>query len=210
MMNESSIEKKEDALLHLSGVVDLLGKKSVRATFKLHPTAIELLSVLAAHLGIKQKSLFDYLMEDEDALRALAASLPSHPAAKQPRIKKTFVVSQRSLAALEAVTKNSPASRDDLIERSIQRLLPILEKERIRYKRRTDALTKIRDHFKQGKVLMDDVKEMVGEEDALYQSLVAAIAAYTKAVAEMEKRIAKGKRISKFSRDGLAWNPFSR
>ncbi len=89
----------------------------------------KLLRSLATQLGIKQKSPFDDLMEDENALNAIAAASPPDNTVRELRIQKTFVVSQRSLAALEAITKRSPASRDDLVERSIQRLLPILELE---------------------------------------------------------------------------------
>ena len=43
---------------------DLRGRQSVRATFKLSEGCIEAISIVAAHLGIKQKSLFDHLVED--------------------------------------------------------------------------------------------------------------------------------------------------
>jgi hypothetical protein len=39
---------------------NLRGRQSVRATFKLSARAIEALSIVAVHLGIKQKSLFDH------------------------------------------------------------------------------------------------------------------------------------------------------
>ncbi len=203
MMNESVINKRSNAPLQLTGIADLLGKKSVRATFKLHPNAIKLLSILASQLGIKQKSLFDFLMEDEDALHAMARSLPPDTGVKQRRIKKTFVVSQRSLAVLESATKHAPASRDALIERSIQRLLPVLEKERIRQRRRAEALSRIADHFKQLNALADEVKKVVGKEDTLYQSIVSVIATYEKAYAEMEKLVDKGRRLSEFTIDSL-------
>lgn len=203
MMNETTVENGSNAPLQLTGIADLLGKKSVRATFKLHPTAIKLLSILASQLGIKQKSLFDYLMEDEDALRTIARTLPPDTGVKEQRIKKTFVVSQRSLAVLDAVTKNAPASRDALIERSIQRLLPVLEKERIRQRRRAQALVKIAGHFEQGNSLANEVKKIVGKEDMLYQSLVSVMEAYEKAVADMQKRVDKGKRVSEFPLDTL-------
>ena len=51
---------------------DLRGKQSVRATFKLTEKAIEALSIVAVHLGIKQKSLFDHLLEDTRSLSAIA------------------------------------------------------------------------------------------------------------------------------------------
>lgn len=197
-MNKPNTANGNDASMQSTGLADLLGKKSVRATFRLHPMAVELLSILAAQLGIKQKSLFDYLMEDEDALSAMADSQPSDTAAKEARIQKTFVVSQRSLAVLDAVTKRVPASRNELIERSIQRLLPILEKERIRQNRRTAALTKIATHFNQGNLLLREIKAGVGKEDGIYQSIATVMAAYAKAVTEIEKLVEKGKRISEF------------
>lgn len=202
-MNETTNQKRPDAPLQSTGIADLLGKKSVRATFRLHPTAVELMSILAAQLGIKQKSLFDYLMEDTDALHAAAESQPPDTAVKEQRIQKTFVISQRSLTALDTVAKHAAASRNDLIEKSIQRLLPVLKKERLKQRQRTRAMSRIVGHFKQGKVLMDDVKAMVGEDDALCQSLIRVMDAYEKAVADIRERVDKGNRISEFSLDAL-------
>ena len=202
-MNDTTHKYEADPSLQSTRIADLLGKKSVRATFRLHPTAVELISILAAQLGIKQKSLFDYLMEDEDALHAIAESRPSDTAVKAQRVQKTFVVSQRSLAALDKVAQHSAASRNDLIERSVQRLLPILEKERVRQQQRTAALDQITNHFKQGKALVDDVQAVVGEDDTLYQSLDSVMDAYGKVVAEIQKLVDKGKRVSEFPLDAL-------
>ena len=49
-------------------VDDLKGKQSVRATFRLPQQVIELLTLIAGQLGIKQKSLFDQLIEDSAVL----------------------------------------------------------------------------------------------------------------------------------------------
>jgi hypothetical protein len=108
-----------------------------------------------------------------------------------------------SLAALDTVAKHFAASRNDLIERSIQRLLPIFEKERIRQQQCTEALSRIASHFDQGKELVGDVKAMVGEDDALYQSLVSVMETYEKVVDDMQNRVDKGKRISEFPLDAL-------
>jgi hypothetical protein len=202
-MNESIADNGSDGQLQSSGIARLMGKKSVRATFRLQPTAIALLNILAAQLGIKQKSLFDYLMEDEDALHTMAESRVPEAAAKEQRIQKTFVVSQRSLATLDAVTKRSAASRNDLIELSIQRLLPVLENERLRQNRRAAALKKITNHFDQGIALVDELRAMVGEEDTLCQSFVRVMTAFGKAVADMQNLVDKGKRVSEFPKDAL-------
>ncbi|MDJ0811543.1 MAG: hypothetical protein QNJ01_15680, partial [Desulfobacterales bacterium] len=51
---------------------DLRGKQSVRATFRLTARAIDAISVVAFHLGIKQKSLFEHLIEDDQTLSQIA------------------------------------------------------------------------------------------------------------------------------------------
>ena len=206
-MEEMSIEKRRNSLPQSGSLNDLLGKKSVRATFKLRPEAIEMLSILAAQLGIKQKSLFDYLMEDEDALHAIAQSPPRDTAENENRIQKTFVVSKRSLSTLEVVAKHAAASRNDLIERSIQRLLPVFEKERDRQDKREDAFTRIENHFKQANLLLGEIKQKLGKEDILYSLLEPVIAQYTKAFADIKKWIEKGKRISTLPVDALKQDP---
>jgi uncharacterized membrane protein YccC len=202
-MGKLRVKNDNGAPLQLTEVADLLGKKSVRATFKLHPTTIELLSVLAAQLGIKQKSLFDYLMEDKEALCAMATSSSQETSSKEQRVQKTYVVSQRSLTMLESVTQQSSASRDDLIERSIQRLLPVLEKERNRQKNRSKALAKISYHLEEGNALLEDVEELGGKEDAIFQSLDEVLTAFSKVYMKIEKRVDKGRRISEFPIDAL-------
>ena len=56
---------------------DLRGRQSVRATFKLSAKAIEAMSIVSVHLGIKQKSLFDHLIEDAQSLKHIACELES-------------------------------------------------------------------------------------------------------------------------------------
>ena len=43
--------------------LDLRGRQSVRATFRLSEACIDAISILSAQLGIKQKSIFDHLLE---------------------------------------------------------------------------------------------------------------------------------------------------
>jgi len=72
-----------------------------------------------------------------------------------------------------------------------------------RQQQRTEAFARIADHFDQGKVLVKDVKAMVGEDDALCQSLVSVMDTYVKAVADMHERVDRGKRVAEFSLDAL-------
>ena len=50
---------------------------------------------------------------------------------------------------------------------------------------------------------MDELRAMVGEEDTLYQSLASVMTAFGKAVADMEKLVDKGNRLSEFPIDEL-------
>jgi hypothetical protein len=47
-----------------ASAMDLRGRQSVWATFRLSEDCIDAISILAVQLGIKQKSVFDHLMED--------------------------------------------------------------------------------------------------------------------------------------------------
>ena len=78
---------------------DLRGRQSVRTTFKLTPRSIDALSLLASQLGIKQKSIFDHLVDDTRALQALARDLENRAELVQERVPKTYVISRKRYAS---------------------------------------------------------------------------------------------------------------
>ena len=142
-------------------------------------------------------------MEDEDALRVIAASSPADTAEKAQRVQKAFVVSQKFSTTLEVITKHSPASRSALIERPIQRLLPVFEKERERQDKRERAFAMMENHFKQADVLFNEIKQLVGKDDSLFALIKPLLIQYAKAFAEIKKLVDRGKRISKLPFDAL-------
>lgn len=182
--------------LLLKSTSDLVERKSVRATFRLSPEFIEALSILSSQLGLKQKSLFDHLLQDTDSLLAIARSNPKENIEKRSRIQKTFVISKKSLSSLEQILDEVEASRDDLVEYAIQRLSPILLKEREQQKKRENAFSKIATHFEHSVELLSEIEKTVGENDPLYQSLTAVIGAYRNAFENMLDLVEQGKRIS--------------
>ncbi len=109
---------------------ELRGRQSVRATFRLSERAIDALSIVSVHLGIKQKSLFDHLIEDSDTLRLIAREIEAYKFQQLNRIQKTYVLSRKTLSSLDRAARSQNAPRDALVEYSIQRLLPIILKER--------------------------------------------------------------------------------
>ena len=108
---------------------DLRGRQSVRTTFKLSERSIDALSILASQLGIKQKSLFDHLIQDTQALKVIAKEFDDF-SSRMHRIAKTYVVSRKSLESLERVSMQYDTPRDALVEYSIERILPLLAREK--------------------------------------------------------------------------------
>ncbi len=177
---------------------NLRGKQSVRATFKLSPKAIETISVVAIQLGIKQKSLFDHLMEDIKTLEAIANTIRPRQFKKIDRIQKTYVLSRKTLSSLEQACRAFDASRDALVEYSIQRLLPIIAQERERHEHRKEILAALEAYLLQGEALLADANDLLGAEDPIAQKVDAVISACKQALTNGREFVEKGKSIEKF------------
>ncbi len=177
---------------------ELRGKQSVRATFKLSGRAIEAISVAAAHMGIKQKSLFDHLIDDAKSLAVVAREVESKRFLRLKRVQKTFVLSRRTLCSLEEVSKDSNTPRDALVEYSIARLLPVIEEERKKHEKRKEILVEIGKYLEQGEGISKKVEKVLGEEDMLSEKLKAAILNLRGACEGMAAFVEKGKVIEQF------------
>jgi hypothetical protein len=177
---------------------DLRGRQSVRATFKLTSDCIEAISIVAAQMGIKQKSLFDHLFQDTDALSTIARQYSNARLQSVNRVQKTFVMSRNSLLSLEDVAKHFNAPRDVLIEISVQRLLPIINTERQRYAKRKAVFSKIGKHLEQGRKLLKESYSELGEEDLLTDRFTAAMGMYESAFKQMSNFMERGKSIEAF------------
>jgi hypothetical protein len=177
---------------------DLRGRQSVRATFKLSEKAIEALSIVSIHLGIKQKSLFDHLMEDTDSLHLIARDIESFQFGRLNRIQKTFVLSRKTLSCIERAAKNFDAPRDALVEYSIQRLLPVILKEREKHLRRKEVLEDLTEYLEKGETLLAKSRRMLGNEDPVHDKLRMAFAALVNAYQHIDNYVEKGKIIEHF------------
>jgi hypothetical protein len=197
MENKSKMGKKEFSLPQTSAAA-LMGKQSVRATFRLSVECINAISILSAQMGIKQKSLFDHLMEDANSLVAIAHEVESGMLNKEGRTQKTFVISRKSLSLLDTISKQFNFSRDDLVEVSVRRLLPIIAKERQKQVKRERLSLKIAEHLEEGIGLLDEIKRQLGNEDLIFKSMTAVIETYNKAYSTIGSFIEKGKRIEDF------------
>ncbi len=177
---------------------ELRGRQSVRATFKLTERAIETISVVAVHLGIKQKSLFDYLIEDTGSLNTIARDVNKVKFKTLDRVQKTYVLSRRTLSALDQISKHFAAPRDAIVEYSVHRLLPVIEREKEKHRIRKRLLLELDDHCRRGLALLEDSRDLLGEDDPFCEKLEGTVAACGATIKELSDFVARCEVIEKY------------
>jgi hypothetical protein len=198
MAKKSENSTFQEITLPLPSPADLRGRQSVRATFKLSARAIDVLSIVATQLGIKQKSLFDHLIEDVQSLNVIANEIEDEVFDALDRVQKTFVVSRRTLSSLEQTSRQFNAPRDALVEYSIQRLLPVIAKERERHRKRKAILNDINTHLAQGLKILQKAQSLLGEDDPVYVRLETAMHSLVSSQSHIENYVKKGSVIEDF------------
>jgi hypothetical protein len=189
--------------LPLTSLDNLRGKQSVRATFKLSEECIDAIAIVATQLGIKQKSLFDHLIDDMESLRIIAHELQDADVHNRGRIQKTYVLSRKTLSSLESISKNYNAPRDALVEQSVQRLMPIIAKERKKHENRKKVYDTITKHIREGEKILAKAKESLGQDDPVYDRLESAINTYENAYESIKSFIDRGKIIEEFDIESM-------
>ena len=198
-MRNSQKQKKARTDPEVKLTVDaLLGKQSVRTTFRLPQQVIDLLSILSTQLGLKQKSLFDQLVENREILDQVAVEAKNYQHTKQKRRAKTFVISRNSLDALEYVARERHLPRDILVEVSINRLLPVIATEQEKQDIRKSLLKSLETHLRQGKKILHKAGNLLGREDPLYKRLEQLMLLSDKNISELKEVVEKGKCIEVF------------
>ena len=198
MKDENHKNELHDDMLPQPSSRDLRGRQSVRATFKLTAKAIETMSAVSIHLGIKQKSLFDHLVDDIKALEVIAREVQTTKFDEPSRVQKTFVLSRRTLNSLELASVNFRTPRDALVEYSIQRLMPVITKEKEKHQKRKALLSRIDGFLESGEQIMREARKWLGEEDPVFDELARAMTVLLNTRDDIAAFIDKGKIIEKF------------
>lgn len=196
-MDRDGKREKTDSLT-LPSSSDLRSRQSVRATFKLSERAIDAISIVATHLGIKQKSLFDHLIDDMKALNTIARGLERDRFKQLDRVQKTYVISRRTLGCLEEASRSFDAPRDALVEYSIERLLPVIEQERQKHAKRKKAVDEMRDYLLEGERILKKLKRTLGEDDPVFAKYFVALNGFGNAQIAVESFVEKSKVIEDF------------
>ncbi len=176
---------------------DLRGRQSVRTTFKLSERSIGALSILAGQLGIKQKSLFDHLIEDIQALRTIAGELNTVGQTVQ-KVAKTYVISRKTLENLEQVSEQYNTPRDALVEYSIERILPLLIREKEKHGKRKLLMEELQAYLRQGTALLERAENDLGRDDPVFVEILAMMRSVSSCCNELEQCVLRGNKIENF------------
>ncbi|MFO7751994.1 MAG: hypothetical protein R6V41_02610 [Desulfobacteraceae bacterium] len=179
-------------------ILDLQEKQSVRATFKLSRKAIDSIGLVAVHMGIKQKSLFDYVIEDVSTLKKTAEQIKLKNFKQIPRIQKTYVLSRKTINLIETIAHTHNLPRDALVEHSIRKLESLIQSEKEKHKKRKELFFEVRDHFDRGQELLEEAGQLLGKEDPFSKSLEKAVLNCEKSAREMKSFIDKGNALEEF------------
>lgn len=175
----------------------LKGKQSVRATFTLPTHTIHLLSTVATQLGVKQKSIFDHLVENKHILGKIAGEARNYHPKQDKKKQKTFVLSKNSLKALDAFAREYELPRNVLVEISIKQLHPVIEEEKQKHENRKVLLKEMDKVHALTTQLIEKARLLVGKDDATSQNLEHIKTLYEKQINELKKTIEKGKSMEK-------------
>lgn len=166
---------------------ELQGKQSVRATFVLSEEIIALLKNAAQRLGVKQKSLLDQLVDDQQVLRTVAEEAQDIGKTDVPRRQKTFVISRKALTALDDISASCGIARDLLLESSIARLASFVQAEQEKQQCRGKLLIRMKQFLDDGKDLLSQAERTLERDDRLRVRLAKIIQQLDKSIGEMQR-----------------------
>ncbi|MEW5910466.1 MAG: hypothetical protein AB1659_11740, partial [Thermodesulfobacteriota bacterium] len=89
-------------------------------------------------------------------------------------------------------------SRDALVEYSVQRLMPIISREREKHHIRKEILKQMDEHLRKGKAILKEIGLLIGNEDMMFNRFESVMHAYQNAYDTMASFIERGMQIENF------------
>jgi len=203
MANKSNKKAASTVTLPRMTTLALKGKQSVRTSFTLSKGCIQAINIVSTLLGIKHRSLFDYLVEDTDSLEVLAKEIVKIEPSENKGSQKSFIVSRDTLKAIDSLCEKLNISRDTLIELSVRRLLPIIEKEMKSHKKRKELFELVDKNYQESRKLLNLIKKGVGAEDPAYIAYRDAVSAFKQVKKQFDEILSKGRVIEDFDPEAL-------
>lgn len=183
-------KKKIEQAINLQIDADELKRRqSVRTTFKLPERTINLLKISAKHLGIKQKTLLDQLLEDEKILNVLAKEAQTYCHNDDDCRPKTFVLSRKALDLIDVMLDRYDIARDILVDLSITRLTSYIESLSKKHAQRRSLLKEIDEYQQLLGELANKAKATFNQEDPFRIKLEILTQTTQKSIGEIRKTV---------------------
>ncbi|PID75890.1 MAG: hypothetical protein CSA20_03980 [Deltaproteobacteria bacterium] len=155
------------------------------------------MSLLATQLGIKQKSLFDHLMEDAGSLQRIAREFEDF-GERQTRVAKTYVISRKTLETLEQISLQYDTPRDALVEFSIERIVPLLLEEQQKHEKRKKLAAEVKQYLADGVALVHEAQKHLEEDDPTLSELLSMVRSVKNSSATIDRIIERCRQIEDF------------
>ena len=113
-------------------------------------------------------------------------------------IDPEYSVFRKTLSNLDETSKRFNAPRDALVEYSIQRLMPVIARERERHRKRKEILRDMNAHLENGLELLQKSRSLLGEEDPVSVRFESAMRSLVSTQAHVKEFVEKGEIIEAF------------
>ena len=117
---------------------------------------------------------------------------------QQNKIQKTFVISRKTITNLKRTCKEYEAPRDLLVEQLIQRLIPLIDIEKKKHRKRKEIIKELESLFLDGSRVIEKSAKDLGQDDPVYERVESIIRNMQSNLQEIDSIIKKGEMIEEF------------
>ena len=143
------------------------------------------------------------MVQERQTLEAMAdQARPASSSAWPSRMTKTYVISRDAALVLDEVARDRNLSRDQLVESSVQHLMPLIQKEQVRHSARKILLARMERHLMDGRKMRADMEKELGANDPMCDRMNHVMGTYERAFEAMAEFIRKGENIEGFRAKG--------
>ena len=108
------------------------------------------------------------------------------------------MISRKTLDNLERISLQYGTPRDALVEYSIERILPLLDKEKEKHEKRKEIAKDVRQYLKDGVALMTNVEENLGEDDPVFVEILSMMRGVNTCSENITSLVTRGRKIEDF------------
>jgi hypothetical protein len=139
--------------------------------------------------------LIDELVQNRETLDRVASESQDMQQKEAERRQKTFVLSRNALDLLDDISDKYNLSRDYLVELCIGRLIPYVDGEQEKHKKRRQLIKDVDCYLEEGKKLLSKADTMLDQDDRFRVKLEKIIHYTERNVDELKKFVKEKKTL---------------